>query len=169
MTTRELLTLAGQSPALIAFGLLVPMLLTLLLGWLHPRGGGERAPFKYGYSLAVYGACAFGVLALMLDAYTLLFTRENLLDMSPALTLAPPVAMLVTLGLVSRRVPFHALPGFGRLSGLLLMLTATFASVFLLSKLNIVVLLHGSVWTLLLVGLAIFAALKLGAHLVFRR
>lgn len=169
MTIRELLALAGHSPAVLAVGLLMPSLIPLVLGWLHPPGRGDRALYKYGYSIAVYGACSFGVLAVLLDGYILLFTRENLLDTNPLVTIAPVVAMAVALGLVSRRVSFHALPGFGRLSGLLLILTATFASAFVLSKMNFMVLFHGSIWTLLMLAAGVFLALKLGAFLVFRR
>jgi hypothetical protein len=169
MTTRELLSLVGQSPALAATVLLAPSLMAILLGWLHPRGAGKRSPYKYGYSLAVYVACTFGVLALLLDSYTLLFTRENLLDTNALVTIAPVVAMVLALGLVSRQVKFHELPGFGRLSGLLMMLAASFVGVFVLSKTHFAVLFHGSVWTLLMIAAALFAALKLGAHLAFRR
>lgn len=169
MTTRELLSMVGQSPALTAAVLLAPSLLAIVLGWLHPRGAGKRSPYKYGYSLAVYVACSFGVMALVLDAYTLLFTRENLLDTNALVTVAPVVAMVMALGLVSRQVKFHELPGFGRLSGLLMMLAASFVGVFILSKTHFSVLFHGSIWTLLMIAAAIFAALKVGAHLAFRR
>lgn len=169
MTTREILLALGQSPTLLALMLGGPSLLAIVLGWLHPRGKGGRGPVKYGYSLAVYSACIFGVAALVIDAYTLAFTRENLLDANFLVTIAPIVAMVTTLGLVSRNVDFRALPGFDRLSGLVLMLAATFASVILVSKTNFVVLFHGSFWNLVLVAVGVFLMLKFGTHLMFRR
>lgn len=169
MTTRDILTALGQSPMLLALLLGGPPLLALVLGWLHPHGKGGRSPFKYGYSLAVYTACAFGVLALVVDAYTIVFTRENLLDANALVTIAPLLTMGLTLGLVGRNVDFRALPGFDRVSGLLLMLAATFAIVLVIAKIKFVVLFHGSFWNLALLGVGIFLLLKYGAHLMFRR
>ncbi|MFN3431768.1 MAG: hypothetical protein ACK46X_17675, partial [Candidatus Sericytochromatia bacterium] len=91
------------------------------------------------------------------------------LDTNALVTIAPVAAMVLALGLVGRQVKFHELPGFGRLSGLLMMLAASFVGVFILSKTHFAVLFHGSIWTLLMIAAAIFAALKVGAHLAFRR
>jgi hypothetical protein len=77
--------------------------------------------------------------------------------------------MVTTLGLVGRNVDFRALPGFDRLSGLVLMLAATFATVILVSKTNFVVLFHGSFWNLVLLAVGVFLMLKYGTHLMFRR
>lgn len=169
MTTRDILTALGQSPTLLALMLGVPPLLALLLGWLHPAGKGGRSPFKYGYSLAVYSACVIGMLALVVDAYTIFFTRENLLDANALVTIAPVFTMVLTLGLVSRNVDFRALPGFDRVSGLVLMLGATFAIVTLVVKMKFVMLFHGSFWNLVLLGIVVFLVLKYGTHLMFRR
>lgn len=169
MTTREIMAYAGQSPLLMALLLGGPPLLAIVLGVLHRRGAGGRSPVKYGYSIAVYAACIPGMLALVVAGYMLFFTRQNLLDENVLVIAGPIASMVATLGIVGRQADFSELPGFGRLSGLMLMLAVTFASVVLVAKLNFVVLFHGSLWTLVALAVAIFIALKFGFHLAFRQ
>jgi hypothetical protein len=169
MTTRELLALVGHSPTEAAIALALPVLLALALGLVRPRGGIGRHPLKYAYSAALFAASAFGMMAIIVDGYTLFFTRDNLLDTNPLVTIAPIVSMVVTFGLVGRQVDFRDLPGFDRLSGLLLMVGAACLAVFLLSRMHVMVMFHGQIGSLLLIGVAIVVVLRLGTRLAFGR
>jgi hypothetical protein len=169
MTTRELLALIGHSPMQAAMALALPAVVALVLGLVRPRGGIGRSPLKYAYSAAVFAACAFGMMAIVIDGYALMFTRENLLDTNPLVTIAPIASMVVTLGIVGRHVDFRDLPGFDRLSGLLLMVGAACAAVFVLSRLHFMVMFHGRIGSVLLVGVAIVVALRFGSKLAFGR
>jgi hypothetical protein len=169
MTTRELLALVGHSPAQAAIALALPALLALAFGLVRPRGGIGRSPLKYGYSAAVFAACAFGMMAIVVDGYTLAATHENLLDTNPLVTIAPILSMFITLGVVGRQVDFRDLPGFDRLSGLLLMVGAACLGVFVLSRTHFLVMFHGSIWMLALIGVGIVVALRYGSKLAFGR
>jgi hypothetical protein len=170
MTGRELVTLAGSNPLVLAAVLGVPPLaaLVLVLGFVHERGNGGRAPWKYVYALVIYATCLPGMLAAVLTGYTLFFSRENLLDQNVLVYVAPIVAMTVTLMLVRRNVSFDAVPGFDRLWGLMTMIAVTFVIVLAVSKTSIFLFFGGSV--VMLIGLCafIFALLKWGAFMAFR-
>ena len=123
MTLRELFATvdAARVPLLIGLGAVV--VLTGLLGLLHGRGNGGRAPWRHLYAFLVYAACVPGIFAAVaVIVYALLFTGENLLDLNAAAYLAPVVSMVLTLGLMRRNVSFDEVPGFRRLTGLMTMI-----------------------------------------------
>jgi hypothetical protein len=66
-------------------------------------------------------------------------------------------------------VDFRDLPGFDRLSGLLMMVGAACLGVFLLSRMHVMVMFHGQIGSLLLIGVAIVVVLRLGTKLAFGR
>src|SRR5678816_4338447 len=139
MTTRELIQKTDSHPWLIA-GLFIALpALAWLSGRLHAKGNGGNSPWKYVYSVLVYLACVPGLFAAVITAYTLFFTRENLLDVNPVVYLVPIVSMVVTLVLIRQNVDFDLVPGFDRLSGLMVMMACAFALVLAISRTRIFV------------------------------
>ena len=77
--------------------------------------------------------------------------------------------MAATLLLIRRVADFRRLPGFDRLSGLVVLIAATFALLLAISKTRIWILFGGSIVYLAVLAAALFALLKWGAHIAFRR
>ena len=168
MTLRQCLEwLSGE--AIWAGGVLLALpLLALLLG-LAARGKGNESPWKYAWSALVYATCIPGMLAATLTLYLILFVGQNLLDVSLLVTLAPLASMAAALVIAGRSVELRPLPGFGRLSGLMTMLGLTFAVLFALSRTRIWIVFGGSIFLLIAAAAFVFALLKWGAHMAFRR
>jgi hypothetical protein len=168
MTLRELLTLLGGDKRLLAVVCGGPPLLALVAGFLHGRDRGSATPWKYFYSTLVFAACIPGLVATVVTTYALVFAHENLLDLDVFVYVMPIVSMIATLILVGIRADFEALPGFGRLSGLMTMLGLTFVIVLFVSKTRVFLFFGGSIW--ILVGFAsfIYALLKWGTYMAFR-
>jgi hypothetical protein len=99
----------------------------------------------------------------------LLFVQQNLLDVNALVTLAPIASMAVTLAIAGRNVDFGPLPGFGRLSGLMVTLGLTFAVVFALSRTRLWIVFGGSIFLLIAIGAFVFALIKWGGYMAFRR
>lgn len=169
MTTRELIQLAGAHwAALLALFIGLP-LCAWLVGLAHGTGGGASAPWKYIYSVLVYAACIPGMFSAVLTGYTLFFSHENLLDSNPLVYFLPLASMIVTLVLIHRQVDFDAVPGFERLSGLMVMLACSFIIALAIQKTNIWIVFGGSIERLLVIAAAVFALLKWGFRALFRR
>jgi len=169
MTGRDLIELAGRSPAaLITLFVLLPVVAGLL-GFIHVRDAGRLAPWKYVNAVLVYLACVPGIAAAVLTAYTLFFTRENLLDQNLLVFLLPIISMAATLVLIRKNVAFEDVPGFDRLSGLMVLIGVSFAVVLAISKTFIGILFGGSIFLLLAIWAALFALLKWGSYTLFRR
>jgi hypothetical protein len=77
--------------------------------------------------------------------------------------------MLVTLIFVRKNVGFDAVPGFERLSGLMILLACSFGLALAIHKTRLFVGFFGSIDRLFLLAAGIFALLKWGAYMVFRR
>ncbi len=168
MTLRELIDLIGGHPLRLLLGFTALPLLAWVFGRLHGRGQGGGAPWRYLYSILVYLACIPGMLSAVLTAYALFFTHENLLDLNALVFLLPIVSMAATLALIGSAVRFEQVPGFDRLSGLMLTLAVSFGVALALSRTRIWLVFGAPLAALLGIGLAVFVLLRLGTHLMTR-
>ncbi len=169
MTTRDFIGLAGQHWIVLTALFVALPLATWLCGRLHGQGNGGAAPWKYFYSVLVYLACVPGLFAAVLTAYTLFLSHENLLDVNPLVYFLPIVSMIVTLVFMRKNVSFDQVPGFDRLSGLMVMIGCSFALALAIQKTNIWLFFGGSIEKLFLLAGGIFALLKWGTYALFRR
>jgi hypothetical protein len=110
-----------------------------------------------------------GMLAAVVVAYTLFFTGENLLDVNLLVYFAPLVSMLVTLALIGKNVSFADIPGFDRLSGLMVLIGVSFAIALAVHRARIWVIFGGSIELVLAIALFLFLLLKWATHMLFRR
>jgi hypothetical protein len=138
------------------------------MGHLHTKGDGGRSPWRYFYALLVYLACIPGIFASVLTGYALFFHNENLLDVNILVYLLPIATMTATLYLIRNNVEFDRIPGFDRLSGLMIMIAVSFAMALALQKTRIWIFFGSSIVTLFALALGLFALLKWGAHMFFR-
>jgi hypothetical protein len=168
VTTRELTQVADHQPLALA-GLFVALpVVAWSCGWLHQRGEGGKAPYKYLYSVLVYLTCLPGVFAAVLTAYALFFTKENLLDVSFQVYILPIVSMVGTLVLIRKKVRFDEVPGFDRLSGLMVMIGCSFLIALVIQKTRIFIFFGGSIGRLFVLAAGVFALLKWGTYMLFR-
>src|SRR6266498_619247 len=169
MTTRDLIHQADQHPIALAAALAAPPVFAWFAGQLHDRGQGGAGHWKYLYAVLVYLACVPGTFAGVLTAYTLFFSRENLLDTNPFVYFLPIMSMIVTLVLIRKNVAFDEVPGFDRLSGLMVMVGCSFAIALAIQKTKIWIFFGGSIERLFILAAGIFGLLKWGAYMLFRR
>lgn len=166
MTTHELLTLASAQPGLLAALFAAPaggaLALQLTPTLHHPRG-----PLAVAWSTLIYAASVPGICAITAILYMMLFQRADLMKLDVLATFGPIAGMIATLGLAGRKVHIGGLPGIDRLGGMLMMLGATFLMIFFLDRTRILVMFHGSIWTLLGIGVVLFIVFKFGMSRVF--
>ena len=169
MTTREFIAMAGQHWMVLVAMFLAPPVAAWLCGVAHGRGFGGNTPWKYCYSVLVYLTSVPGTFAAVITGYTLFFTRENLMDVNPLVYFLPLASMVVTLVLIHKNVGFDLVPGFDRLEGLMVMIACSFVLALAIQKTRIWIVFGGSIERLFLLAAAIFALLKWGVYMLFRR
>ena len=168
MTLRDLTQAAGNHPVPVVSGLVALPVLAWVLGVCHRSGEGRNAPWKFAYSALVYLACIPGTFAATLTAYAMFFRNESLLDANLLIYFLPIFSMVTTLVLVSKRVEFKDVPGFDRLSGLMVLMACSFGVALAIHKTRIFVGFFGSVEMLFVLAAGIFALLKWGGYMLFR-
>lgn len=169
MTTRQLIQLADSHLWVILAVFIFPPVAAWLCGRLHGSNSGGNAPWKYCYSLLVYLVCIPGLFSTVLTGYSLFFSKENLLDVNLAVYFLPILSMVVTLVLIHKNVSFDLVPGFDRLSGLMVMMGCSFVIALAIEKTRIWIFFGGSIERLFLLAAGIFALLKWGTYMLFRR
>lgn len=169
MTIENLINLAnGHLLALVLF-FLAPPVIAWICGALHGSGNGGNAPWKYIYSVLVYLVCIPGLLASVLTAYQLFFQHADLLKVNIAVYFLPIISMIVTLIFIHKTVNFENVPGFDRISGLMVMIGCSFVFALAIDKTRLWVMFHGSIAMLFALAAGVFALLKWGTYMLFRR
>ncbi len=169
MSINDLIKLAnGHLLALVIF-FVAPPVIAWLCGVAHGRGNGGNAPWKYIYSVLVYLVCIPGLLASVLTGYELFFQRADLMNANIAVYFLPIISMIVTLIFIHKTVNFENVPGFDRISGLMVMIGCSFALALAIDKTRIWLLFHGPIAMLIVFVAGVFALLKWGSYMLFRR
>jgi hypothetical protein len=165
MTIDQLIALLVEHPAAVACLLVVSPVAAAGTGVCHTRDQGNDSPWKYVYMLLIYLACVPGIFAAVLAGYLFLFQGLNLLKLDLVVHFLPIAMMIVTLALINRKVrSFDGIPGFGRLSGLMLLLAISFAAAFALHRMHFGIVFFGSLGQFVLIAVAAFALLKWSAR-----
>lgn len=152
MTLRELFDYLSDNPfVVVAFFLLIP--LVALLAGLVAKGEGHRNPWKYLYSALVFLVCVPGIFAATLAVYLFLFERgASIYNLNLLTQVLPVVSMVVTLGIIRRNVPYEYIPGFGKLSDLIMMIASVFVLMYFLDRVHLVAWVFVPIqWLLLIV------------------
>ncbi|NNF35506.1 MAG: hypothetical protein HKN68_15460 [Saprospiraceae bacterium] len=136
MTLGQFLDLLAQNPTVPLF-FYVALPLTAFLASVFGKGEGAESPWNYMYTIVVYLACVPGIFAITLNVYLFLFERQSIMDTDLFTQILPIVCMILTMWLVRRNVEFDDIPGFDKLSGLFIIITALITLMWICEKTRI--------------------------------
>lgn len=162
MTLREFFDYLSEHPlAIVGYFLLIP-LIAVLAGWVA-RGDGHVSPWKYLYALLVYAVCIPGIFSVALSIYLFLFERGGSIMNTNLLTqVIPVVSMMLSLGVIRQNVSFDQVPGFGKLSSLMMTIGAVFLLMYLLDRLHLIAFVLVPVQYLLLIVVGLLLVFRFG-------
>lgn len=161
MTLQEFFGLIGENPSyvLLYFAMLP---LTAFLAGIMGQGEGAQSPWKYLYSVLIYLVSVPGIFAFTLNVYLFLFERRSVLDSDIYIQILPIISMIATLLIIRKNVSYKDIPGFDKLSGLVMMILATFAFMWLLDRTHIYVFSYLPFWQAILIFVVIFLLIRVG-------
>lgn len=161
MTLGEFFEVSSQNPSIIVFYFLaVPLTAALALAF--ARGSGKESPWKYLYTALIYLTCVPGIFAITLSAYLLIFENKSALDINIYTQVLPILSMALTLWLITRNVSLDDVPGFGKLSGLLLIILGVLIVFWILDKTRLIAFTYIPLQWVILILVIIFAAIRFG-------
>ncbi len=117
----------GYSSIVLILFITIPVFTLLLNLVVSPNNG--KSPWKYIYSIIVYCTCIPGIFAGIITFYTFLFLKHNLLNLNIITYYLPIASMVITLASIRKVMTFKEIPGFDKLSGLMVVISVTFISV----------------------------------------
>jgi hypothetical protein len=162
MTLRELFDYLNANPVTVV-GYFLLLLITALLAGIMGRGEGHLSPWKYLYSAIVYLVCVPGIFATALAVYLFLFEQGGSIFNLNLLTQVLPIgAMLATLAVVRRNVAFGYIPGFGKLTDLIMTIVTVFVLMYFLNRLHLVAWVYVPVQWLILIVVALLLIVRFG-------
>ncbi len=162
MTLAECFELLAQSPSLILFYFLaIP--LTALLALVFGKGEGHLSPWKYLYATLVYLICIPGIFAVTLNIYLFLFERIKIMDADIYTQILPIFSMILTLILIRKNTAFENIPGFGKLAGLIMVISSILAIMWFLDRTHIIAITVIPFYYVLIIILVALFAIRFGA------
>lgn len=161
MTLRELFDYLSANPAvMMLYFLMVPF--TAFLAGILGKGEGHLSPWKYLYSTLIYLVCVPGIFAAALAVYLFLFEKGgSIFNVNLLTQVLPIVSMIATLGIIRRNAPFESIPGFSKLSSLMLMIASIFVLMYFLDRLHLVAWVNVPVIYLILIVAGLLLAFRL--------
>lgn len=141
MTLGDFFEISSENPTIIIF-YFVAVPLTALLAWVFGRGQGAMSPWKYLYTVLIYLACVPGIFSITLSVYQFLFERRSVMDTNVYTQILPILSMVVTIWLIRKNVDLDDVPGFGKLSGLMMLITVVLVVMWILDKTRIFALTY---------------------------
>lgn len=161
MTLQEFFQLLGQNPSYILTYFAAIPLIALLTNFMG-QGEGHLSPWRFLYSVLIYAVCIPGIFAFALNIYLFLFERRSVMESDVFSQILPIFSMIGTLLIIRQNAPFDTIPGFDKLSGLIMMISATFAFMWFLDRTHIYVVSYLPFWQVGLIFVGLFLAIRFG-------
>ena len=166
MTLEEFFQKIADNPAYVIFYFTIIPLTAVLAGWMG-KGEGHISPWKYLYSTLIYMVSVPGIFAVTLSIYFFLFERRSIMDTDVFIQILPVISMVVTSLIIRRNVRLEHIPGFDKLSGLIMMISATLAIMWFIDRTHIIVFTHIPFMYVILIFAALLVAIRIGWKRLF--
>ncbi|HEV7380815.1 MAG TPA: hypothetical protein VGN64_13540 [Dyadobacter sp.] len=137
MTLSQLFEYISQRPWPAALYFISLPFVTWLIG-IVATGSREVKFWSYIYAVLVYAVCIPGVFAVTLNIYLFLFERQSIWQANVILQYLPIVSMAISLILIKSKIPFKLIPGFGKISGFLMLIAALIGVMWFFDRIRLV-------------------------------
>lgn len=166
MTLADFFQKIADNPAYIIFYFTIIPVTALLAGWLG-KGEGHISPWKYLYSTLIYMVSVPGIFAVTLSIYFFLFERRSIMQTDVFVQILPIVSMIATLLIIRRNVRLEYIPGFDKLSGLIMMITSTLAIMWFVDRTRIIAFTYIPFQYVILIFIGLLVAIRIGWKRLF--
>lgn len=161
MTLQEFFDLLAAHDLWVIFFFAVIPVGAFLAGVLG-KDEGHLPPWNYFYAGMIYLTSVPGIFAVTLSVYFFLFERRSILETDLYVQVLPVVSMVATLLLIRRNVDLDLVPGFDKLSGLIMMITAALAIMWFVDRTRIWAITFVRFEYVLLIFIGLLVVIRLG-------
>lgn len=166
MTLGDCFQSIGENPTWVLFYFIaIPFL--AFLAWIFAKEEGDLPPWTFLYSALVYLVAVPGIFAITLNIYLFLFERQPIFDVNLYTQILPIGSMILTFYLIRKNICFEDVPGFGKLSGLIMILTCLIAIMWFLEKTYIIAITSFPIHYLLIGFIFLLVVIRFGWSKMF--
>ena len=167
MTLGEFFTWTADHPGLLlGYFIIVPFI--ALLAGMFGKEEGHLSPWKYLYSILIYMVSIPGIFAVTLSIYLFLFERRSIMDTNLYTQVLPILSMAATILIIKRQVSLDQVPGFDKLSGLILIIATLMVLMWIIDKTHIYAITFMPFYVVILILLTGFFVIRYGLRRLAR-
>ena len=160
MTLQEFFDLISSDPSLLLF-YFIALPVTAFLSGVFGRDEGHLTPWKQLYSFLVYAACIPGIFSITLNFYLFLFEQRSVMEANIFTQILPVIVMILTLWLIKRNIEFDEIPGFDKLSSLIVIIAIVLIIMWILDRTHIIAITFLPFYAVLLLLAGMFALIRI--------
>ncbi len=142
--------------------------ITAILAGIMGKGEGNLSPWKYLYSTLIYLTAIPGIFAVTLNVYLFLFEKQSIMEANMYTQVLPIIFMFITFFIINKNVQFGEIPGFDKISGLVMAILAVMCFMWILEKTHIFVISIMPFYYVIFIFLALLLLIRLGMKRFFR-
>ena len=161
MTLGDFFEICSNNPAILIF-YVIAVPLTALLALIFGKGQAEMSPWKYLYTALVYLAAVPGIFSVTLNIYLFLFDQQSVMDTNIYTQILPILSMILTLYLIKKNISLDDVPGFDKLSGLLIVIIVILGIMWILDRTRILVITFVPLIWVVVILVALFVLARYG-------
>ena len=161
MTLGEFFEWTSRHPTLLLVYFIGVPAIALLAG-IFSKGEGHLSPWKYLYSILIYLVSLPGIFAVTLSIYFFLFERRSIMDTNLFTQVLPVLSMAATILIIRKNVDLDLVPGFDKISGLILVIATLMCLMWIIDKTHIYSITFMPFYVVILILLAGFFVIRLG-------
>ena len=166
MTLQEFIQYLAEHPLYLLFYFTIIPLLALIAGW-SDQDRGHYPPWNYTYSVLIYAVSVPGIFAIALNVYLFLFEKRSIMQTDVLTQILPVAAMILTLLIIRRNVDLDYIPGFDRLSGLMVIIAAVMGLMWIVDRTRIIAFTYLRFEYVLLIFLGLLLLIHFGWSRMF--
>jgi hypothetical protein len=137
MTLGDCIQLLSQNPKwLLWYSIFIPVII-LVLNVVVGKEDAVLSPWKYFYSTLIYLVTVPGIFSVFFSIYLFLFERSSIYDTNLYVQVLPVVLMILAIYLIKITIDLRDVPGFGKLSGLIMTISIVMILMWLVDKTHI--------------------------------
>lgn len=158
MTIKDLLNILTNNQFIILGYFILLLVSTIILAATVNKA--NFSYLKYAASILVYGVCIPGIFSTLVTFYMFFILRADIMQLNIIVYLLPIVFMVLILVIMNKRIGMKSIPGFGKLSALMLLIGLSFLLVFVIQRTYFGVVFMGGFVQLLIAFAVLFFVLK---------
>jgi len=167
MTLNDFFAFLGDHPYyVLAYLIFVPVFAAIIGIVADERS--PLDPWRQIFMLLLYMICIPGIFAVTLFIYSFLFEQRSIFDIDLFTQVLPVISMIITILVVKKYVSLDDVPGFGKLTGLIMMITVVLVIFWVLQKMRIVLFTYLPFQYVLLILVALLLVFRIGMKRMFR-